>query len=96
MRRVTAREPGAHCSSCGAPILWAKYTTGARMPLDREPVPGGTLRVERGPSNWSMAGSDHYHLLCFWDRSETEPRYQSHFASCPQAQEHRKAAGLAS
>lgn len=100
MTTIRHREPGAHCSSCGAPLLWTTYSTGARMPLGRKPVAGGTLKVYRKlpsrtePYDPELSKSGDYPWLCAWDKSETEPRYQSHFASCPDAADHRKAAGL--
>lgn len=36
------------CSSCGAPIEWARTTKGARIPLDPEPSEAGNIRLEAG------------------------------------------------
>lgn len=78
------------CRSCGAPILWAALK-GKPFPVDATPAdngnielqlqPGGvyTARVVRGPSAPLLvaAGVD-------------EPRYVSHFVTCPHASDWRK------
>jgi len=64
----------AYCSSCGAQILWGKTRSGKAMPLDAEPDPNGS---------WGLDG----------DRivnGTVDPRYTSHFATCPNASSHRK------
>lgn len=67
------------CRSCGAPIIWAITENGKRMPLDAEPAerPTGVFRLE--PS-----GDD---LIA---RRPIEQVYISHFATCPNADQHRK------
>jgi hypothetical protein len=82
----------SRCSSCGAPILWARTERGKRIPLDREPFAGDDPRglfVLRelgrgvvGPLALAVTPA------AFAD----EPRYRAHFASCPQAAEHRRSA----
>jgi hypothetical protein len=71
------------CSSCGAQIIWGETVGGKRIPLDPVPVvdtPG---------------------LFQFVENPEGDPRedlvlsvkrrlFQSHFASCPHAAEHRR------
>ena len=68
------------CSSCGAPITWAKTVNGKMIPLDSEPAerPTGlfTLRSDRGE--------------LFADSAAGTPVYISHFATCPNADAHRK------
>lgn len=67
------------CSSCGAAIYWVvMYPSGKRMPLDAKPV-AGLISVEIGkPDTGRMRGKMH------------EPLYLSHFATCPNANQHRK------
>lgn len=36
------------CKNCHQPIVWAKSEKGFRVPLDPDPSPDGTLRLE-GP-----------------------------------------------
>lgn len=35
----------AECRSCHRPVIWAKTTTGASMPVDAEPVDGGNVEL---------------------------------------------------
>jgi len=66
------------CRSCGAPIIWAVTTTGAKMPLDADPDPEGLFVLERGVA---------VHVI----DAKGVDRYTSHFATCPDAASHRKA-----
>ncbi len=71
------------CRSCGAAILWVKSArTGTLMPLDAAPVENGNIFIKDGLA-----------VVLSGDLFETMldgPRYQSHFASCPNAAKHRK------
>lgn len=77
------------CSSCPAQIIWASTTaTGRPMPVDAEPHEDGTVllhpRDGRGPlAEVVPVGSQT--LL-----GDVEPLRQSHFSTCPQADEHRR------
>jgi hypothetical protein len=64
------------CRSCGASITWHPTPAGNLMPVDAEPVEGGNLVVVNGVA--LTAG-----ML------DEGPRYVSHFATCPDADEHR-------
>lgn len=76
------------CTTCGAPLLWAPSAkTGKPMPLDREPHPGGSVRLTRGDR-----GAVNF---LDWRPAESAPdedlypeRYRPH--GCPQAREHRR------
>jgi len=85
----------ASCKSCGAEIIWAlSSVSGKRMPLDvavpRTSRPSGLFALLEGPfspiavsAGWFYAGTKP--LL------DTMPTLrQSHFASCPNADQHRK------
>lgn len=64
------------CRSCGAPIVWVvMFPSGKRMPLDAKPI-SGLIRVEPGSPPTGHAYG--------------EQRYLSHFATCPNAAQHRK------
>ena len=70
----------ATCSTCGAPIVWAKtLEKGKPAPFDAAPVPEGGFTLEAGVA--IPVG-----LLT----AENEPRYVSHFATCPDADKHRR------
>jgi hypothetical protein len=66
------------CKSCGAPIRWAKSLSGRAMPLDEKPNPKGNILLL--PSGGAMVVTDTCH------HSEL---FTSHFATCPQANQHR-------
>jgi hypothetical protein len=65
------------CRSCKAEIVWAKTSTGRAMPFDAEPKVGGEWEIDE-------EGQAHYD-------PEGESRFTSHFATCPNAAEHRRA-----
>lgn len=71
------------CRTCGAEIVWARMPSGKMCPFDAEETPAGgwDLIDDRGEvlaqRLTRVAGSG-------------EPGYLSHFATCPQATEHRR------
>jgi hypothetical protein len=72
----------AQCSTCHAPIRWAVFAaSGRRAPLDYEPSPDGNLMV--------IGQSNGVPLIAIAD-TEDGPLYKNHFATCPQADEHRR------
>jgi hypothetical protein len=71
----------ANCSSCNAPILWVTTENYKRMPLDPEPFENGNIILEDGVAIFAKKDG-------LFDAGK--PRFQSHFASCPQSAEHRK------
>ena len=79
----------ARCRSCQAPIRWViTKANGRRMPLDPEPVADGNVFV--------IGTQDGMPLVEVALMSEAVPasealRYVSHFVSCPQRGEWRKA-----
>lgn len=77
----------AECRSCGARLLWAWTHNGKRIPLDAEPVEDGNVQIigenEEGEPVVAFLRQDA--LL-----PPVGPLYVSHFATCPDAQEHRK------
>lgn len=62
------------CRSCGAPIIWAKTQAGKDTPLDAKP-----LRL-------AALGGD----LFGRQITGVVEGYVSHFATCPNAKQHRK------
>jgi hypothetical protein len=63
-------------------LLWVKTATGRKMPLDAKPDPKGNLVVIDG-----VAHHVHENGAAFPDTAE---RYRSHFATCPNAAQHRR------
>lgn len=73
----------AHCKTCGASILWvvvgpSKKTT----PINAQPDP------ERG--NIRLTDKLAYYMSEEERLAYQGPRYLSHFATCPQATQHRR------
>lgn len=65
------------CRSCGAEIIWTETMNGKKMPVDAKPVQGFVLvRDELDPSSTPRAIPEKIHL--------------SHFATCPNADQHRR------
>lgn len=66
------------CRSCGNPIIWTVTANGKKMPVDRDPVGGTFVLVydELDPSTAPRSLSEDVHL--------------SHFATCPNADQHRR------
>ena len=74
------------CRSCGADIYWIKMTSGKSMPCDVKPYlyrqdPEGDL-VLVTPDGRTVKG--------FEDLDSEEFGYTSHFATCPNANQHRR------
>lgn len=73
----------ATCKSCGADIVWVKTESGKSMPLDASPIDptkiDGACFIENGIARFGA-----------FDLPRGTLRYVSHFATCPQAKEHRK------
>lgn len=68
------------CRSCGAPIVWCVTPAGNRMPVDADPSPRGNLVLEGELARVVPAP----------DLLDRRPRHTSHFATCPNADQHRK------
>lgn len=88
-------RPEAKCRSCGADVLWATMKdSGKKIPLDAQPSPTGNLWCQQ------KSNPPHLELLAFPALPVDHPgldtinqdrrRWVSHFATCPNAGEHRK------
>lgn len=77
----------AECRSCGAAIEWRKTTnTGRPAPFDAEPSENGNVRFHMGTATiLNRADAEEARAL-------GENLHVSHFATCPNAGEHRKKA----
>lgn len=79
----------AECRSCFAPIIWAVNDhTGSRMPVDSEPVEGGNVIL-----TWGRPGEAPTATVLGRDAASVsaQPLYKSHYATCPHANQWRKA-----
>ena len=74
------------CRSCGASIFWARTEKNAAIPLDVIPRHDGNLYLLPAffPDKRRRVRRAH-------PTDDPEARYVSHFATCPQASEWRKA-----
>ena len=75
-------------------MIWAETASGKRMPVDADPVDGASFVLVEAPDDGrllavhvSKAAPD-YMTAGELDAAE---RYTSHFATCPQAAQFRKA-----
>jgi hypothetical protein len=83
------------CSSCEAPIVWAMHaSTGNTSPFDAEPAELGL---------WELSRTSDYDVIAryvgprassadplFADPATLPGRYSPHFATCPNAKQHRR------
>lgn len=72
------------CSSCGASIIWLKTPKNKSMPLDATPDPKGNVVIRDGLAVVLTAVEKAKPL-------DGKRRFLAHWASCPSAQQHRKA-----
>jgi len=93
-----------NCRSCRALMMWCETPKGSRMPVDVERRPDGNVRVifrrlydeplavVLGPAQLEAARAEHREHYEQGLTDEPELRlYTSHFATCPQAEKHRRA-----
>lgn len=72
------------CGSCGASIIWAVTSSGKAHPLDAVPAPDGTAALFPGPGSGKL-------LVLFGKAARAAAeRFKSHFATCPNAEAHRR------
>jgi hypothetical protein len=93
--------PGARCSSCGRPIVWALTDTGRRMPVDTIPVPpvlipeardGNVVLWFEVDAKDRPTGGQRVSFATEEQRKDPKvPLWRSHFATCPHASKHRRA-----
>jgi hypothetical protein len=86
---------GAACSTCKALIVWAATEKGSAIPVDAKPVANGNLDLvaQNDPREAPIAFMLDKHgerLIGPGVKHSPMLRYQSHFSSCPQADQHRK------
>jgi hypothetical protein len=70
-----------NCKSCNAPIRWEKTANGKSVPLDAKPVENGNVVVRAGVAIYLPRGQE---------TLVEEPRFISHFVTCPNAKQHRR------
>jgi len=70
----------AKCRTCEAPVIWAETRSGKPMPLDEKPSGNGNMAYVNGKA-WVATDED---------RRLRRPLHTSHFATCPDAGQHRR------
>lgn len=92
--RAVMERDGARCGSCRALITWVITTTGKSMPIDREPVASGNVRAtgRKRPNRFGTPAPEVevVEASSLFAETTDELRYVSHFATCPNASEHRR------
>jgi hypothetical protein len=85
-RRESACTLPSECRSCKDPILWVEWASGKRMPVDYKPDPSGDVVLTHRKSENKLIAQK------FDSRFDAgRNRYTSHFATCPNASQHRRA-----
>jgi hypothetical protein len=74
------------CRSCGAPIIWALTRNDKRMPIDVGPVEGGNVEIVARDTRRDVP----YVVVHAQPPMGVDKLYMSHFATCPNAETHRK------
>lgn len=78
----------AECRSCGAAILWARTERDKPIPLDAEPDPAGRIVFVSGDTVRVLRKDEEPPSHALVPRKGQ--RYTSHFATCPNAEQHRR------
>lgn len=78
------------CKSCDATIFWARTRNGRNLPVDAEPVADGNLRVTFGKYGPPTAAIVDARQVDARQIGLFDKRYVSHFATCPNADQHRR------
>lgn len=75
------------CKSCGANIIWIPTINGKAMPCDAKPIP----YTEDPTGSLTLVTPDGRIVRAKSDATSDQVGYISHFATCPNANAHRKA-----
>lgn len=93
----TPLEPTGTCRSCNAEVHWICFQgTGKKNPLDLDPRPDGNviltdrIAVDGTPGARVLTKKELEQPDMFSPDLAHTPRYVSHFATCPNAKDHRK------
>ena len=77
----------SRCKSCGKEIIWIKMASGKSMPVDAEPI---SYKLDMHNGNLTLITPDGRVVKAFFDPGSDVVGYTSHFATCPNANAHRK------
>lgn len=73
----------ATCRSCGARITWLKTPGGKAMPVDEDPTDDGNVVID--VQHCQLVASVFRNAEMAKTFAPGEPRYTSHFVTCPHA-----------
>src|SRR5262249_28997696 len=88
--RVRPIADAVYCRSCGAPILWRTMPGGKAMPIDAEPIAGGTIALHSDGVRAAVLTPIEITIVQHLLGGPGPELYKSHFATCPNATHHRK------
>lgn len=74
----------SRCRSCRAEVIWCVTPAGKRMPVDAQPVEGGNLLLTTDDPPVARVVDPDQLLI------DDGQRFVSHFATCPEADTHRR------
>lgn len=74
----------SRCRTCRAQIVWVELPSGRRMPVDADPSPAGQIRLD---GTFGVVLDTDQTIAA---RLAGEPLFISHFATCPDAGQHRR------
>lgn len=77
--------PISTCRSCGAEVIWTVTERENKMPVDAEPVKGGSFFLDYSRSSETPKAR----FIPEHERPTT-PLYVSHFSTCPESKDWRK------
>lgn len=78
----------AACRSCGASIRWVEILPSRKLtPLDITPTANGNLMIVDG--HQAQDGTPIARVVTPLERTASTTLYTSHFATCPNAAQHR-------
>ena len=87
----------SRCRTCHAEILWAANTDPGRpvIPIDPVARPDGNVLLSRTPDGLvarvlSITEIEEHYLAAYRQGVQAEPLHVTHFASCPNAAQHRR------
>lgn len=83
---TTIQFDQSNCRSCDADIIWGVTEKDKRMPVDADPVEGGSFALVNEEVNGKTI------VRAVWRTRAPEGTtefHASHFATCPNAEQHR-------
>ena len=80
----------SRCASCGADITWAMTEAGKAIPIDTKPTPDGNITLHTPDGGGRPIAVVEIRGQTVLGMDPDEPRYTTHFTSCPDSAQWRK------